>query len=164
MKRGPSKIAEAIVAVLLPQASSEEVLGDLYERYQGPLQYALDALRTLPMVIASRIRRNTDPRIALIEVLTMYLAYAAAAWYVDRSFLWTESALLLLAIPPLATMVVFALWDAYSGTRRNAILCVAVGALFAFVAKALPPEILIYGAAMIAVLVLTARLAALPVP
>ena len=38
MKRGPSKLAEAIVAFLLPRSCREEVLGDLYERYKSPLR------------------------------------------------------------------------------------------------------------------------------
>ena len=156
MKRGPSKLSEAIVAFLLPRSCREEVLGDLYERYRSPLQYAADVVLTVPLVIASKIRRNSDPQIALIEVLTMYLAYGAAAWYVDRAFMRTESALLFLAIPPVATMVLFALWDTYAASRRKPILCAALGALFAL--GAVPLEILICGVLMIAVLVLTIRL------
>ena len=158
VKRGPSKLAEAVVAHLIPRSCREEVLGDLYERYRNPLQYAADVVCTVPLVIASRIRRTGDPQIALIEVLTMYLAYAAAAWYVDRAFLWTDSALLFLAIPPVATMMLFALWDAYAASRRKPLLCTALGALFAFGTGAVPPEILIGGVLMIAVLVLTIRL------
>ena len=132
VKRGPSKLAEAIVALLVPRACRDEVLGDLHERYRTPLQYAADVALTVPCVIASTIRRRSDPQIALIEALTMYLAYAAAAWYVNRSFIWTDSALLLLAIPPVATMVLFALWDAYTVSRRKPIVFVTLGALFAF--------------------------------
>ena len=158
MKRGPSKFAEAIVAFVIPRSCCEEVLGDLHERYRSPTQYAADAIRTVPLVIASRIRRSCDPQIAIIEGLTMYLAYGAAAWYVIRSFLWTDSALLLLAIPPVTTMVLFALWDAYAVSRRKPILCAALGALFAFATGAVPLEILIFGVLMIAVLVVTIRL------
>ena len=157
VKRGPSKCAEAVVAFLLPRSCREEVLGDLYERYKSPLQYAADAVFTVPLVIASRIRRNSDPQIVLIEVLTMYLAYWAATWYVDRSFMWTESAFLFLAIPAVATMVLFALWDAYDASRRKPILCATLGALFAFVTGAVPLEILVGGVLMIAALVLTIR-------
>ena len=158
VKRGTSKFAEAVVAFLLPRSCREEVLGDLYERYRSPLQYAADVARTVPLVITSRIRRNSDPQIALIEVLTMYLAYGAAAWYVDRSFMWTESAFLFLAIPAVATMVLFALWDAYAASRRKPLLCAALGALFASGTGAVPLEILICGVLMIVVLVLTIRL------
>ncbi len=108
--------------------------------------------------ITSRIRRNSDPQIALIEVLTMYLAYGAAAWYVNRAFMWTKSALLFLAIPPVATMVLFALWEVYAASRRKPLLCAALGALFASGTGAVPLEILICGVLMIAVLVLTIRL------
>ena len=61
MHAGPSKTAEAIVAVFVPPACREEVLGDLHERYRFPLQYGLDALRTVPLVIISKIRRTADP-------------------------------------------------------------------------------------------------------
>lgn len=157
VKRGPSRLAEAIVGFLLPRSCREEVLGDLYERYKSPPQYAADAIRTVPLVIAGRMRRKGDSQVALIEVLTMYLAYGAAVWFVNRSFIWTDSALLLLAIAPVTTMVLFALWDAYAVSRRKPILCVALGALFAFATAAVPLEILICGVVMIAVLVVTIR-------
>src|SRR5215471_5311467 len=54
MNSGPSKTAEAIVAVFVPPACREEVLGDLHERYSSSGQYGLDAVRTIPLVIISR--------------------------------------------------------------------------------------------------------------
>jgi hypothetical protein len=50
MYPGPSKTAEAIVAVFVPPACREEVLGDLHERYSSAGQYGLDALRTIPLI------------------------------------------------------------------------------------------------------------------
>ena len=44
MNSGLSKTAEAIVAVFVPPACREEVLGDLHERYRSPGQYGVDAV------------------------------------------------------------------------------------------------------------------------
>ncbi|MEP6539850.1 MAG: hypothetical protein ABJF23_31255 [Bryobacteraceae bacterium] len=144
-------MAEMFVSFLLPGSCRDEVLGDLYERYKGPLQYAADVIFTVPLVIASKIRRRSDPQTALIEVMTMYLVYGAAAWFVDRSYLRTGSALLRLAIPPAATMGLFALWDVYTTSRRKPVLCVALGGLFAI--GSVPIEILACGVLMIAAFV-----------
>jgi hypothetical protein len=69
MKSAPLNWIEAPIGLLIPPACREEVLGDLYQRYAGPRQYLLDALRAVPLVIASRVRRTTDPAVLLIEAL-----------------------------------------------------------------------------------------------
>jgi hypothetical protein len=43
--RPPALIDEA-VRVLIPPGSREAVVGDLWERYSSPLQYAAEALRS----------------------------------------------------------------------------------------------------------------------
>lgn len=73
-------VGQALVAILLPPASREEVLGDFRELYRSPGQYAFLALRTVPLVILSRIRRTADPALLLLQVLVLYLAFAGAAW------------------------------------------------------------------------------------
>ena len=156
VKKGPSRSAELLVAFLLPRSCREEVLGDLFGRYRSPLQYALDVALTVPLVIASKVRRRSDPQTALIEVMTMYLVYCAAAWYVNRTFLRTDFALLFLAIPPTTTMILFVLWDVYAASRRKPVLCVALGALFAV--GTVPLEILVCGVLMIAAFVLVIRI------
>jgi hypothetical protein len=50
----------ALTVQLIPPACREHVLGDFSERYTSPRQYAADALRTLPFVIAGQIRRTSD--------------------------------------------------------------------------------------------------------
>ena len=86
LKPGPSKLAEALVGIFIPAPCRENVLGDLYERYKNPSQYALDAVRTIPFVIASRIHRTADSQIVLLQALALYLAYVAAAWYLDAKY------------------------------------------------------------------------------
>ena len=83
MRSGPSKAAEAIVALLLPPACREEVLGDLHERYRSRLQYFTDALSTVPLVILSRIRRTADPQVLLIQAFALYASFLTAAWFKD---------------------------------------------------------------------------------
>jgi hypothetical protein len=61
MQSGPPKWLERVVEFLLPSDYREHVLGDLYERYQSPAQYARDAFRTAPRVIWCHIRRTFAP-------------------------------------------------------------------------------------------------------
>jgi hypothetical protein len=115
MYSGPSKTAEAIVAVFVPPACREEVLGDLHERYCSPGQYGLDALRTIPLVMASRIRRTSDPQVLLMQALALYASFVGAAWLWDETFFGVNQwGLLLLSIPPAMAMLGLILDDAYA--------------------------------------------------
>src|SRR3954465_12379079 len=104
VKQGPSRRAEAFVAIFLPEGCREEVLGDLYERYRSPAQYAGDAAATVPLVIASRIRRASDLQLLLIEAAAMYISYLSVAWYIDEAFLTAHRGTLLLVIPTVITL------------------------------------------------------------
>jgi hypothetical protein len=99
MYSGPLKTAEAIVAVFVPPACREEVLGDLHERYSSSGQYGLDALRTIPRVIMSRIRRTADPQVLLMQAFALYVSFLGAAWLKDGAFLSERWGLPRLAIP-----------------------------------------------------------------
>jgi hypothetical protein len=83
----PSKIAEAVVSVLVPPACREEVVGDLHERFKSPLQYAADALHTVPLVIISRMRRTADPQILVVQAFALYMSFLGAAWLRDGAVL-----------------------------------------------------------------------------
>src|SRR5215813_12620753 len=87
MNYGPSKTAEAIVAVFVPPACREEVLGDLHERYSSSGQYSTDAVRTIPLVIISRIRRTADPQVLLMQAFALYASFLIAAWLKDIALL-----------------------------------------------------------------------------
>lgn len=86
MHSGPSKAAEGIVAMLLPPACREEIVGDLHERFTFPPQYALDALRTVPLVVLSRIRCTLDLQILVIQAFALCISFWGAAWLADRAF------------------------------------------------------------------------------
>ena len=99
MSSGPSKIAETIVGVFVPPACREEVLGDLYERYRSAGRYGLDAARTVPLVIASRIRRTANAQVLPMQAFALYEAFLGAAWFTNRAFLSERWGLPRLAIP-----------------------------------------------------------------
>jgi hypothetical protein len=114
MPSAPAKVAEAIVSFLIPPACREEVVGDLHERYRSPLHYCADALTTIPFVIASRIRRTSDPQILLVHAFSLFLSFLGAATFKDRAFLNQHSSLLRLAIPTGVALVGLILEDAYA--------------------------------------------------
>ncbi len=114
MPSGPPKPAETIVSILIPPASREEVVGDLYERYTSPGRYCVDALSTIPFVIASRIRRTSDPQSVLMLVFSLFLSFLGAAWFKDRGLLSAHSSLLRLAIPCGVAMLGLIFEDAYA--------------------------------------------------
>ena len=66
----PPDWLERIVLLAIPPAARESVAGDLWETYCSPRQYAAEALRTVPFVVASQVRRNLNlPAILLQSVL-----------------------------------------------------------------------------------------------
>src|SRR5438132_13532205 len=117
MPSAPPRVMEAVVGFLLPPACREHVLGDLHERYTSRRHYLVDALLAVPLVIASRIRRTTDPDVFLMEALGLYVAFSGAAFLLDRSFL--EHGLLRLAIPAAVILAVSTLAAAYADPRRR---------------------------------------------
>jgi hypothetical protein len=121
-RSGPSKAAEAILALLLPPACREEVLGDFHERYISPMHYVLDAIRTVPLVILSRIRRTTDPQVLLMHAFALYVSFAGAAWFADRAVLASDRGLLCLAIPIVVVMLGIMLEDAYAKPGPRTVL------------------------------------------
>lgn len=152
MTGSPPRILETITGALLPSECRENVLGDLYERYSGPWAYARDAICVVPMVIASRIRRTCDPQVILIEAFTLYLSYLAAAWYVDRAFVFDDWGPPSLVIPAAVTLTLFLFSDAYS-IRRRPMFCALTGAAVAWLGQAAPVWVLVSGGITAALIV-----------
>src|SRR5579864_3664700 len=117
MPSAPPRIIEAIVGLLLPPADREHVLGDLHERCTSPARYILDALGAVPLVIASRIRRTSDPDVFLMEALGLYVAFLGATLIFDGAFLFSHLALLRLAIPAAVILAVSTVAAAYADPR-----------------------------------------------
>ena len=157
---------QAIAAFLIPQACREEVLGDLHERNTSAAGYILDALRTVPMVVASRIRRTADPRLLALHAIGLYFAFYMAGWH--------EAASWRLAIPCAAGLVALVLEDAYAGRESRmwwvrgpvlamAAACVSEAMLWAGGSSlALPGAIVIRGSAGSLVWTLLIRVAFQP--
>ncbi len=147
----------ALVALLLPPACREEVLGDLHERNASLAGFCVDAMRTAPHVIASRIRRIADPQLLLLHAIVLYLCYYAAGYYAAA---WFESRALLLepwglarpAVPALLVLLVLLFEDAYAKPGPRSRLQLTRGPLIAFVvvflAQSFPPRIVLFGSAL----------------
>ena len=130
MRTAPPKTVEAVVGFLIPPACREDVLGDLHERYTCTRQYLMDALSTVPLVIASRIRRTTDPQVFLMEALLLYISFLGAAWYRDETLLNGRWGLLRLAVPAATALVALMLEDAYAAPGKRSPLKLVRGPAF----------------------------------
>ncbi len=113
---------EKIVGILIPPACREEVLGDLRERNDGVQLFIYDALRTIPFVIVSRIRRTTDSVVLLMEAFCCYVSFLTAAWVLQPSIIATREGLLRLAIPGAIALFVLVIADAYANPRKKSFL------------------------------------------
>lgn len=127
MASGPPKTFETLVAVVIPPACREEVLGDLHERYSSTAQYGLDAARTVPLVILSRIHRTADSRALLIQAFAFYASFLAAAWLNGAALLRDQGGLLRLAVPAAAAMLGVILGDAYASPGSRGSLKLTLG-------------------------------------
>lgn len=128
-----SDLVETWVRRLTPPAHREEVLGDLAERCATPRQYRREALRTLPFVIGSRIRRTTHPLGALVGSVFLW----AGIFWGFRQEHWLAA-----VIPTLLFTLVLALRDAYreqtiEGQVRTVALDMAYVALVVLLSQAL---------------------------
>ena len=122
---------EAIAGILIPPACREEVLGDLYERNATPRQYVRDALRTVPLVIVSRIRRTCEPGLFAMHAAVFYFSIFAAAWFEVPALLYERWGLWRLAIPCAVWLLALLLEDAYNNSGRTSVLRLLLGPMFA---------------------------------
>ncbi len=125
----PPGVLQAVIAIFIPPACREEVLGDLHERCTSPIQYCRESIRTVPLVVLSRIRRTADPPLLLMNALVLYLSYFTVAWLVDRAALYDQWGLLRLALPGLVTLLGLVLGDAYAKPGRRSPLRMTRGPL-----------------------------------
>jgi hypothetical protein len=103
MKSRPPATIESAVSMFVPPLTREHVLGDLAERYTSSGQYFLEALRTVPEVVVSQIRRTSFfalwPMIGL--GLTIAFGRGAEQW-------WPRA-----VMPAIITLLAFMFRDAY---------------------------------------------------
>ncbi|HEX3745665.1 MAG TPA: hypothetical protein VHW09_17105 [Bryobacteraceae bacterium] len=162
MPSGPARFAEAIVGFFVPPACREEVVGDLHERYRSPLQYVIEALFTVPLVIVSRIRRTADVQIVAMQGCALYMSFLGAAWLGGGAVFREPWSILRLALPGAMVLAGVILDDAYArpGVRLalqlargpfigNAIALACQAMLWGgHSAVAIPPPIAFSGCAM----------------
>ena len=74
----PSWLEEAVL-LAIPPAARESVAGDLWETYRSPGQYAGEALRTVPFVIFSQMRRNLNPLALMLQGALIFLCLGGLA-------------------------------------------------------------------------------------
>ena len=129
MPARPPRAIQAIAALFLPCACREEVLGDLQERCTSATQYFRDVLRTVPLVILSRIRRTANPHLVLMHAFVLYLSFYGAAWFKAPALLYEKWGLVRLAIPGAITLLALILEDAYAKPGRRSPLRLARGPL-----------------------------------
>ena len=144
MQPGPDKRIEKAVAVLIPPACREHVLGDLHERYSGPWQYVFDAANTAPRVVFSKARRNANPPVLLMECAALYLAMAATGWgLAGPPYFSAQSGILRLLIPTAAAAIGLLLGGAYfkSGSPHRMWPAAAFAILSQAVLRAFSPEL-----------------------
>ena len=114
METGPPTLIEAIVGRLIPPASREHVLGDLRERCRSTPQFLGDAIRTLPFVVASQLRRASDRLLILMQGYTLFLVFRP-----QRFSSATFDQIWGLALPIAAALLMLALRDAYARVAQD---------------------------------------------
>lgn len=133
MHATPPRIVELTVGRLIPVACREHVLGDLCERYRSPLQYVTEAVRTIPWVVISRIRRTTSSELVAAQTGALFVAFLSAVdWDVTGTvFLYENKGIVRLALPALCGLVAVTVRDAYTHPDRRSPLQAALGATHA---------------------------------
>jgi hypothetical protein len=75
----PPSWLEQMVLLAIPPSARESVAGDLWETYQSPHQYAAEALRTVPFVVLSQMRRNLNPLALMLRGALIFLCLGGPA-------------------------------------------------------------------------------------
>jgi hypothetical protein len=132
VEAGPPALIESVVRLLLPPPTREHVLGDLAERYSTPAHYVGEALRTVPFVVVSQIRRTSVIALWPLIALILFGGFATG-----RNVSWVQA-----IIPAAATMIGFMLRDAYKirdlqHPWRQGAVDVTIAAAFAVGSQAL---------------------------
>ena len=84
MNRQPPVFLERVVGRLIPPAAREHVLGDLSERYKSPVQYVIDAGRTVPFIVSSQLQRSGHSAAPVVQTevlrVSMLLAFVGVVY------------------------------------------------------------------------------------
>jgi len=112
-------VIDWLVRTLIPPAARESVVGDLWERYRSPGQYLFEALKILPYVVVSQVRRSTSFPLAATQAIILFgclggfVAPADPRASVIPAPRWEAA-----AVAAMAGLVALLLRDAYRATER----------------------------------------------
>lgn len=152
---------ELVVSLLIPAPCREEVVGDLYESCGSRTRFVASAIRVIPMVVLSRIRRTADLQLVVIQAASLLLCFLGAAQLEGEAEVVFGSGLLRFVIPVSVVLIGSLLEGAYArpferwssrvltGPLFGGILAYAAQSLVAFFDPQLilPGPVLLYGAA-----------------
>lgn len=122
---------ESAVGLFVPPVAREHVLGDLAERYTSPGRYLLDALRAVPAVVISQIRRTSYFLMWPMIGFALIIAFGRGA----KSW-WPHA-----VIPAVITLLAFMVRDAYRvpdlmRPRRKGLVDIAIVAVTVIASEA----------------------------
>src|SRR5438046_626152 len=75
----PPEWLERMVLLAIPPAARESVAGDLWETYRNPKAYAAEALKTVPFVIASQLRRHLNLPALMLQSTLIFICLGGPA-------------------------------------------------------------------------------------
>jgi hypothetical protein len=131
---GPPALIDSVVRLLFPPVAREATVGDLWERYRSPWQFAAEALRVLPFVIGSQVRRSSSAPILGLQAFILFACFDGFETITRNVPLWATA-----AVPTLAAFVGLVTRDVYRQTDRRTIrrgvLDVATAALCIFLSE-----------------------------
>jgi hypothetical protein len=73
----PPEKLDRIVRLLVPPAAREAVVGDMWETYRNPMQYAREALCIVPHVVFSQMRRHLNLPALIVQAMVLYACLGA---------------------------------------------------------------------------------------
>jgi hypothetical protein len=101
----PPALIDTIVRLSIPVPCREHVIGDLWERYRTSGSFALDAMRTVPFIVVSQVRRTSMFGSLVIHAFVLVVGFAAGAGSLKSAI-----------APVTAALLGFVLRDAYKST------------------------------------------------
>ncbi len=101
----PPTLIDTVVRLSIPAPCREHVIGDLWERYRTPGSFLLDAVRTVPFIVVSQVRRSSMIGSVLIHAFVLVVGFAAGAGNFSSAL-----------APVTAALLGFVLRDAYKST------------------------------------------------
>lgn len=117
MVTAPPRLLIGLAERLIPPDAREAVLGDLWERYRSPLQFAGQALSVLPfLVFAQVIRRSSWP----ILGVQMFILFACLRGFAPPGSVSLPPPWARAGLPTLCAFLALVWHDAYRGTAPDA--------------------------------------------